>query len=296
MSKAPARKRDVTIDEPLRALAHGILAHATDALAADTHPDAIAIHEFRKAMKRWRALLHLLEPFLPGDHKRLRFDARDLARELSSPRDAQSALDALEDALKSDANLSIVSLRTIRTRINETRRKAEGAALNDELRTRIYVYLRCAALAVDRWPTETIGLRDIADRLARTYRQARRRLPDAWATANAQELHDLRQRAIAHRHQMDLVLSLWPSFSERRTEETQRLRDRLGCYQDLTVLAAMTAPHRPLARWRSRLLPLIAHRQSTHVAAAARLAERLFAERPKAFRRRLRAMAKAWEN
>ena len=76
-------------------------------------------------------------------------------------------------------------------------------------------------------------------------------------------------------------------------EEAQRLRDRLGRYQDLIVLMQMTAPHQPLAPWRSKLAAPIAERQGVHLAVAARLSGRLFAERPKAFRRRLQAIWKA---
>jgi hypothetical protein len=51
-------------------------------------------------------------------------------------------------------------------------------------------------------------------------------------------------------------------------------------------------PHGILAPWRSRLTPLILTRQEKHAKAAQRLANRLLAERPKAFRRRLEAL---WE-
>ena len=79
-------------------------------------------------------------------------------------------------------------------------------------------------------------------------------------------------------------------LSSTETEEAQRLRTRLGQYQDLAVLAALTAPHQPLAPWRSRLTPLIEARRDAHLKTAARLAGRLFAEKPKAFRRRIAAL------
>ena len=41
---------------------------------------------------------------------------------------------------------------------------------------------------------------------------------------------------------MELVESLWPRFGKFWVEETQRLRSRLGGYQDLAVLAGL--PHR----------------------------------------------------
>ncbi len=41
---------------------------------------AAAVHDFRKAMKRWRALLRLLERLLGDDAERRPVDARDLMR------------------------------------------------------------------------------------------------------------------------------------------------------------------------------------------------------------------------
>ena len=42
--------------------------------------------------------------------------------------------------------------------------------------------------------------------------------------------------------------------------------------------------------WRSRLVPLIEDRRGAHLKTAERLAGRLFAEKPKAFRRRIAAL------
>jgi CHAD domain-containing protein len=293
MTKKPASRGGSSAGEPLRTVARGILAEARASLENQARTDAEAVHNFRKAMKRWRALLRLLEPHLGDSGRRLRMAARDLARELSSPRDAQSALNALDDTLKHDASFSAASLKTIRTRVDEVRRQAESTILTPELRGQMLAYLRRAATAVDRWPVEKIGFSDIAERLTETYRRARRMLPDEWPEASAEDLHELRRRVIEHRYQMELVAPLWPRLGKLWVEEAQRLRDRLGRYQDLTVLEALTAPHRLLSRWRSKLVPLIADRQAVHVAAAARLGGRLFAERPKAFRRRLQAMWKA---
>jgi hypothetical protein len=92
---------------------------------------------------------------------------------------------------------------------------------------------------------------------------------------------------------MQLVEPLWPRFGKLWVGEAQRLRERLGSRQDLEVLRGLTAPRALLAPWRSRLLPLIEAREQVHVAAARKLAGRLFAERPRAFRRRIEAL---WES
>ena len=77
----------------------------------------------------------------------------------------------------------------------------------------------------------------------------------------AEELHDLRKRVVIHRYQIDIIEPLWPRFVKMWSGEAQRLRDRLGKHQDMLMLASLTGPHRPLARWRSRLTPAIAERQ-----------------------------------
>src|ERR1041385_6667552 len=100
---------------------------------------------------------------------------------------------------------------------------------------------------------------------------------------------------------MEGVEPLWPKFGKLWVAEAQRLRDRLGAFQDLSVLLGFTAPHgarpprrRPrappgafqdlsvllgftaphgaLAPWRSRLTPLIDARRASHAKAAQRIA------------------------
>jgi CHAD domain-containing protein len=277
----------------LRAVARGILAEASAAIDNRDKSEADAVHDFRKAMKRWRALLRLLRPYLGDGGLKLRDEARDLGRELARPRDAQSALDGLDDALRHDIELSPRSLANIRGRLEEVRQRAESRALTPVMRARIAVAIRTASKAVSRWRLARLGFGDIAGQLTETYRRARQMVPDEWSQATARELHQLRQRVVEHRYQMELVEPLWPKLGKLWIEEAQRLRDRLGKHQDLVVLASLTAPHQLLATWRSRLTPAIEERRSVHVQAAARISGRLFAERPKAFRRRLAAMWKA---
>src|SRR6266850_8104695 len=97
MAEKHAVRPDVAVGEALRAIARDILSEARAALDDQEKLDAVAVHDYRKAMKRWRALLRLLQPFLGENARRLRLEARDLARELSGARDAQSAIEALDD-------------------------------------------------------------------------------------------------------------------------------------------------------------------------------------------------------
>src|SRR5260370_32658142 len=97
MSDKPALHPGLAVGEAVRAVSRDILAEARTAVENPSNSDAVAVHDFRRAMKRWRALLRLLDPFLAERGQRLRTEARDLARALGGARDAPSALDALDD-------------------------------------------------------------------------------------------------------------------------------------------------------------------------------------------------------
>jgi CHAD domain-containing protein len=254
--------------------------------------EASAIHNFRRRMKRWRAFLRLLEPVLGDEAVRLRIEARDLARALAGARDAQAALDAVEDLGGEYAALSATSLATIKTRIENVRTTVEALTLTEATRDKLRAALAKTASDIEHWPAEDFDFRDISAGLAEGYRRARRAVPADWSVAEAEDLHRLRQRVVTHRYQMELIEPAWPRLSRAWVGEAQRLRERLGKHQDLAVLAKLIEPKALLARWRSKLSPVIEARQRDHIEAAMRSAGRLFAEKPQAFQGRIETM---WE-
>src|ERR1700704_3598633 len=137
MSEKPALQPGLAGGGAFRAVARDILGEACAAIEDPAHSDAVAVHEFRRSMKRWRALLRLLEPFLGVDGRRLRTEARDLARSLGGARDGQSALDALDDLAKHGLTLSARSLATIRGRIEALRQTAETDVLTGDMRVHL---------------------------------------------------------------------------------------------------------------------------------------------------------------
>jgi CHAD domain-containing protein len=292
MDDRPALASDVnrTVGETLRAVASECMAEARAAIGDAAKSDAEAVHDFRRAMKRWRALLRLFEPFVGQDARRLRDDARDLAGALSGARDGQSAVDALTDLEKHGLALSAGSIARLRHRIDDIRRAAETTTLNADMRLRLCGGLDEAEMVVGRWPLHTVTFEALAGGLARGYRAARGMIPADWPAAGDEELHELRKRVVIHRYQIEIVEPMWPRFMKMWTGEAQRLRDRLGRHQDLRVLASLVGPHQPLARWRSRLAPAIGERRAAHVAAAERIAARLFLDKPKTMERRLVGM------
>src|SRR5256714_3000257 len=121
MAEKPAVRPDAAVGEALGAVAGDILSESRAILDDREKPDAVAVHDLRKAMKRWRALLRLLEPFLGDEARRLRAEARNLARELSGARDAQSAIEALGDLAPDGSDLSPRTVASIRARLDAIR-------------------------------------------------------------------------------------------------------------------------------------------------------------------------------
>ena len=290
MAAKSSRHPDIGVADGMLMASGGILSHARSQLASRHMSDATAVHEFRKAMKRWRAMLRLLEPYLGKEGARLRVEARDLARQLSGARDVRAALDALNDLGGGERSFSARTRAAIKSELEKRRSRAEEKTLTRGMRVRLRNAVGRATQATHHWPLDRLRAEDIATRLSKSYARAQRAVPNDWARATPAELHEFRQRVVILRYQMDLINPILPKIKRGWIAEAQRLRNRLGEHQDLDVLASFAAPRRPLARWRSRLTPLIIMRQAEHVASASRVAEHLFADKPKEFRRRLISM------
>jgi CHAD domain-containing protein len=294
MNAPPALKPGQPVGAALRDIAAGAVAEAL-AILNDPERDATTkVHDIRRALKRWRALLRMLAPHLGEGGEALRFQARDLARRLTMARDAQSAIDAFQDTTEATLGLPIAlparSLVTIHGRLDALKAENERSIWTEDIQKTLSDYLTSASWQVSQWNMDALTFADLADMLTTTYRRARRSMPHDWSEAEGEDLHELRRRVVEHRYQMELIEPIWPRLARIWVDEAQRLRTRLGKCQDLEMLTAKSAPHQPLAHWRSKLAPVIAHRQAEHVQAARRLATRLFAESPRGFRRRLEAL------
>jgi CHAD domain-containing protein len=291
--KKPALRPKDAIGPALHAIATHVLAGAHTAISDPERSSQEAVHAFRRAMKQWRALMRLLAPFIP-DAGRWRVEARDHARSLAHARDGQAALMAFDDLIeKAGLVLSKRTTATVHQRLEALRSSEERTALSPGQREAIIAWLESAAAAVEQWPVDPFDFAAIAAQLTATYRNARKCVPTDWSQAMPEDLHALRRRVVYHRYQMELIEPLWPRFGRMWTEEAERLRGRLGKVQDLAVLERLLGPHQPLAHWRSRLVPACTERRAALSDRAARIARRLFAEKPKAFRDRLEML---WEN
>ncbi|WP_371347840.1 CHAD domain-containing protein [Ancylobacter sp. IITR112] len=274
-------------------------AEARDALAL-RDPEA-AVHGVRKGFKRLRALLRLAGAAPEREvAQRARAARRSLAataRHLAQARDAAAREDALDD-LVAKAGLTKASRRAAGRAFApppaRTSHQAREGGVGDHGAT---LEAEMAALAA-ALPQLGDALDDdaLVAALAASYasgRRAGRRVDPA----DEESLHELRKEVITLRYQMELVVFAWPALGQFWVDELQRLRDKLGKHHDLAVLRARAEAHPVRAdgrpAWRAELLAAIEARQAKLAASALLLHARLFAERPKAFRRRLSAYMSA---
>ena len=151
----------------LAAAARAIIADGRQALTDPELTGPEAVHEVRKALKRWRALLRLLARPLGEQADQLRTEARELMRAVAGARDAQSALDALTDLRKADLPFSATSTETIRARLTEMPDAASATSFTKGLRDRISRYFDYATLSLERWPLKAIDFDTVTDELRR---------------------------------------------------------------------------------------------------------------------------------
>lgn len=270
--------------------------------AAGPAPDPDRARRLRVALKETRALLRLLQPALGHRAVAALSTARRLRHALAAARESQ-ALAILAQSLCDDLSARPAAVL----------RAAFGAAVLAAPADRVIgPVVQCAepggtgvpaAAPSAAWRTDletlagqlieigaTAAQADIAEALTTTYRRARHRGRRALRSGVAADLHAWRSAVTDHRYQLDLVTPAWPAMLGAWSKAVRRLRAQLGAYNDLAELAAHPALRAAPANARQAILRLIARRMRKHERRAAAAYDRLFAERPGDFRRRIAAI------
>lgn len=261
---------------------------ALDALRDDLEADPVeAVHTARKDMKKLRSLLRLVRAALDHevyDHEN--DSLRRAARMLGGARDADVMLETM-GALEERLPGLTAATGLLRPELagewpdDVSRRAGEAAAIIEGLLTRI-----------GGWPLD--GLDKAIDKgLRRAYGRGRNRFAEALEEPSDEAMHEWRKRAKDLWYHLRLLEDAWPGLLSQLAEEVHVLTDHLGDHHDLAVLAErageVLAKGQPLAD----LLDAAERRQVHHEAAAFALGKRIYAEKPKAFGRRMRALREA---
>ncbi len=211
-----------------------ILAAARRAARTAGEDPVAAVHEYRKCLRRARALVALLSPRLG------KAGARGLKRHVQTAFRATNAL--------RDADVLLATLRSVPTAAEDdlARHAIEVAFELEQGRTRretsetMAVGLRSlvplpAALEVTLDPA--FSAHDLERGLARSRLRERRARERARQTRSDEDLHEWRKRVKELRYQIELLASTGSGEIKKREKALAELAQTLGGVTDLIVLA-----------------------------------------------------------
>lgn len=252
-----------------------------------------AVHNARKAIKKERSLLRLGRRAIPRQQRR-RDDAalREAARALSGARDADVML-ASVDQLAEQFSGQVPARTFTAIRKHLQARRAESAT-GSSLDAKAIPELGAVRIRIDEWQLRAGGWKAIDSGLLRTYKRGRRSLRRARASGQTQELHAWRKRVKDLWYHERLLAPCCGEAVHGHAKEAHHLADLLGDDHDLAVLRQELADTGlPVPVDVDAVVRLIDHRREELQTEAFGIGERLYAEPPKAFRRRMHRSWKA---
>jgi CHAD domain-containing protein len=254
---------------------------------------AIAVHGVRKDMKKLRTILRLLRDELGEsryEEENRRY--REAAGALSATRDAEVKLETLAALQESSDDLP-ASAFAWRQMLERDRDRAADGIGRKVVGTAVEL-IEAGRKGIDRWQLRDESW-DLLDRgLLRTYRRGRKAMRRASEEPSEEDLHRWRKRVKDLWYEVLLLRSAWPGLLDPTAEQAHQLADLLGEHHDLAVLREDLAERRLGSEPTEALRSAISRRQDQLEADAFDLGRRLYAERPKAFRRRVRRYWEAW--
>ena len=264
-------------------VANGRIGHALAELRGKSDSTPVeAVHEARKDLKKLRALLRMTRGEL-GDaaFRRENLCFRDAGRELAGVRDSDVMLDTLK-ALDIPAGMEWELRKTI-----QGHRAQNGGDARRTATTGVVAILREARRRVNDWPLERHSFDALREGLERTYRHGRRDFRAAQGDPTVEALHEWRKRVKDLWYQHTLLRELWPPVMQAVGNEAHQLANRLGDDHDLAMLADWVREH---AAAEPEFFGAVESRRSELQAEAMALGERLYADKPGPYVRRLRRL------
>jgi CHAD domain-containing protein len=289
---------DEDLTTGLRRCAREQLEKAIERLDSGTAADPVsAVHDARKALKRERSLLRLSRAAMkPRQRRRENARLRTIAHQLGRAREADALLDALQGIDDRYAGqLPEATILAVRQRLAHDRDGARAELLAMEIPQRMADELRDDAARVEDWRLRDTGWSTLSSGLEREYRRGRQAMKRAAQAPTPARMHAWRKRSKDLWYHLRLLEELSPGAVRGQAKDAHRLADQLGDLHDLALLeAAVRKIQADLPADTDALIALIEHRGEQLSAAALQLGARVYAEKPKAFERRLRAYWRAW--
>lgn len=256
--------------------------------------EAGAVHSTRKHIKKIRALLRLVcEQIGPEIFAEENNRLREVGRSLSSARDAEVQLNVLEKLREHARQKKTAFRRTSQIlKLEIAQRATAFSAEGDTSETT----LQWISDRIEGWPLDQVKADDICCALQCFYRRASKGFRKcAGSKTTAETFHSWRKRVKDVWYQLLLLQNLNPTVMCELAEAAKTLGQRLGDLHDLEFFRARLAGDQTFPESeRIILLALLAARERETQEIALDLGARFFAEKPKAFEKRLLRYAREW--
>jgi len=283
-------------DEPVRAAivrcAREQLDLAIAELSQRINDDPVAaVHSARKAIKKERSLLRLARGAIPPDQQRAENAAlREAARELAGARDAAvrtGTLDQLSDRFA--GQLPATTFERIREQLRNSGDDQRGGVVGSVSIERAVEELAAVRLRVEDWTLDEDGWSAIESGLMRGYKRGRKAFLRARSGGSDEDLHEWRKRVKDLWYHARLLAPGGGPPVQGQAKDAHRLADLLGDDHDLALLRQEIASNAvSIPADTDAVVRLIEHRRRELQAEARHIGARVYAESPKAFRRRMR--------
>ena len=269
------------------------LGAAETALRNDLESDpATAIHDARKSVKKERALLRLMRGAVRSRDRRAENAAlRDAARRLSGSRDAEVMIQTLDGLAERYAGqVPHHEFAALRERLDDAPLEAGNQTAARDAASE----LAAARERIAGWALKRHGWAALEPGLGRTYRRGVAAFAEARDEPSDEHLHEWRKRVKDLWYELRLMSEVSGPSVRGQAKDAHALADLLGDDHDLAVLRdRLLGISGAVPADVDAVLGLLDHRRSQLQAQAVALGERVYAERPKPFVRRLRACWRA---
>jgi CHAD domain-containing protein len=224
--------RGVPLREGLLVAFTRIVSHARSCARRAAEEPEEAVHEFRKSVRRARALVSLVRPSLgKGAAHGVAAELRRAFAETGPLRDADILLATLRSVPAEDPHRAAIE-ETL-----ESERMKDGARAEAALKAGGKILQPLPGALRVTLPKD-FAMDDLARGIARGYRRSQDSLRRAAETRLLIDLHEWRKRVKELRYEIELLASSGSSESRHREKKLSALAEELGRVTDLVVLLA----------------------------------------------------------
>ncbi len=254
------------------------------------------VHPARRRLKFGRSLLRLMKPALGAAAFQVENQAlRDAAQALAGLRHTEAMIEAIAK-LKADDKDAKANESVYAALETAARNLREDAVSPEETARRIEEAFGAIEAMRGRISSWTLPRRDISlfvEGMRASFAKARRMLREGLEHKDLPLLHEARKSVIHHLHHIETLKPLWPKLFKVWAAELQKLREELGDLNDLDDLSVeFGRADSPFAgiEPKGRAIELIDRRRKSILARIAAETGHLFAEEPKNFAVRMKAL------